>query len=82
MYVQRIRVQHAMGGLDKIDPDGDGNINIPPSLIDGLAGALAKKADQVDLERRLPSERPTQICKSRSTSFLLVAVVASVAGTT
>jgi len=35
------------------DPDGDGEINIPPELIDGLLDALRKKADQVDLEAEI-----------------------------
>lgn len=36
--------------LQAFDPDGDGEINIPPELIDGLLDALRKKADKVDLE--------------------------------
>ena len=43
--------------FDKIDPDGDGNINIPPELIDGLAGALRLKADQVDLEKEIEDRK-------------------------
>lgn len=39
--------------FDQIDPDGDGNINIPPELIGGLGDALRKKADQVDLEKEI-----------------------------
>jgi hypothetical protein len=36
--------------LQALDPDGDGNINIPPELIDGLVDGLRNKADQVDLD--------------------------------
>jgi hypothetical protein len=36
--------------LQALDPDGDGNINIPPELIDGLVEGLRNKADQVDLD--------------------------------
>lgn len=36
--------------LQVLDPDGDGNINIPPELIDGLIESLRGKADQVDLD--------------------------------
>jgi len=36
--------------LQALDPDGDGNINIPPELIDGLIESLKEKADQVDLD--------------------------------
>lgn len=36
--------------LQALDPDGDGNINIPPELIDGLVDGLRNKADQADLE--------------------------------
>jgi hypothetical protein len=36
--------------LQALDPEGDGNINIPPELIDGLIESLRSKADQVDLE--------------------------------
>lgn len=43
--------------LEAIDPDGDGNINIPPELIDGLADALRKKADQVDLEAEIEARK-------------------------
>ena len=43
--------------FDKIDPDGDGNINIPPELIDGLADYLAQKADQVDLEKEIAERK-------------------------
>lgn len=39
--------------FDQIDPDGDGNINIPPELIGGLVDALRNKADQVDLEKEI-----------------------------
>lgn len=39
--------------LDAIDPDGDGNINIPPELIDGLVVALDSKAEQADLEAEI-----------------------------
>ena len=39
--------------LSHIDIDGDGNINIPPELIDGLVEALGDKADQVDLEAEI-----------------------------
>ena len=39
--------------LQALDPDGDGNINIPPELIDGLVDGLRKKADQVDLEAEI-----------------------------
>lgn len=43
--------------FDKIDPDGDGIINIPPELIDGLVNSLAKKADQVDLEKEIAERK-------------------------
>ena len=36
--------------LQALDPDGDGNINIPPELIEGLIETLKEKADQVDLD--------------------------------
>ena len=36
--------------LQALDPNGDGNINIPPELIDGLIETLKEKADQVDLD--------------------------------
>ena len=39
--------------LDAIDPDGDGSINIPPELIDGLVVALDSKAEQADLEAEI-----------------------------
>ena len=39
--------------LEAIDPDGDGNINIPPELIDGLGDALRNKADQAALEEEI-----------------------------
>ena len=39
--------------LDAIDPDGDGSINIPPELIDGLVAALNSKAEQADLEKEI-----------------------------
>ena len=39
--------------LSQIDIDGDGNINIPPELIEGLVDALGDKADQVDLEAEI-----------------------------
>ena len=39
--------------LEAIDPDGDGNINIPPELIDGLGDALRNKADQAALDREI-----------------------------
>ena len=39
--------------LDAIDPDGDGNINIPPDLIDGLIDKLDTKAEQSDLEQEI-----------------------------
>lgn len=39
--------------LDKIDPDGDGDINIPPELIDGLVAALDSKAEQADLDAEI-----------------------------
>ena len=41
--------------LSQIDIDGDGNINIPPELIEGLVDALGDKADQVDLEAEIAS---------------------------
>ena len=43
--------------FDALDPDGDGNINIPPELIDGLADALRNKADQVDLEAEIDARK-------------------------
>ena len=43
--------------FDALDPDGDGNINIPPELIDGLADALRNKADQVDLEAEIQARK-------------------------
>jgi hypothetical protein len=39
--------------LQALDPDGDGNINIPPELIDGLVEGLRNKADQVDLDAEI-----------------------------
>jgi hypothetical protein len=39
--------------FDQIDPDGDGSINIPPELINGLSDALASKANQVDLDAEI-----------------------------
>ena len=39
--------------LDAIDPDGDGSINIPPELIDGLIDKLDTKAEQADLEQEI-----------------------------
>jgi hypothetical protein len=39
--------------LQALDPDGDGSINIPPELIDGLIESLKEKADQVDLEAEI-----------------------------
>ena len=39
--------------LDAIDPDGDGSINIPPELIDGLIDKLDTKAEQTDLEQEI-----------------------------
>lgn len=39
--------------LAQIDIDGDGNINIPPGLIDGLAELLGDKADKADLEAEI-----------------------------
>ena len=39
--------------LQALDPDGDGNINIPPELIDGLVEGLRNKADQADLEAEI-----------------------------
>ena len=39
--------------FDQIDPDGDGSINIPPELINGLGDALAGKANQVDLDAEI-----------------------------
>ena len=39
--------------LEAIDPDGDGNIIIPPELIDGLGDALRNKADQAALEEEI-----------------------------
>ena len=39
--------------LAQIDIDGDGNINIPPELIDGLVDLLGDKADKVDLEAEI-----------------------------
>ena len=39
--------------LQALDPDGDGNINIPPELIDGLIESLKEKADQVDLDAEI-----------------------------
>ena len=39
--------------LEAIDPDGDGNINIPPELISGLGDALRNKADQEALDREI-----------------------------
>lgn len=39
--------------LSQIDIDGDGNVNIPPELIDGLVDALGGKADQIDLEAEI-----------------------------
>lgn len=39
--------------LSQIDIDGDGNINIPPELIEGLIEALDGKVDQSDLEAEI-----------------------------
>ena len=39
--------------LEALDPDGDGNIIIPPELIDGLGDALRNKADQAALEEEI-----------------------------
>ena len=39
--------------LQALDPDGDGTINIPPDLIEGLADALRSKAEQVDLDSEI-----------------------------
>jgi hypothetical protein len=39
--------------LDEIGHDGDGGINIPPELIDGLVVALDHKAEQADLESEI-----------------------------
>lgn len=39
--------------LQALDPEGDGNINIPPELIDGLVESLREKADQVDLDAEI-----------------------------
>jgi protein involved in polysaccharide export with SLBB domain len=39
--------------LSQIDIDGDGNINIPPELIEGLGDILDTKADQVDLDAEI-----------------------------
>lgn len=39
--------------LEQIDIDGDGNINIPPELIEGLGDLLESKADQVDLDAEI-----------------------------
>jgi hypothetical protein len=39
--------------LSQIDIDGDGNINIPPELIDGLVDILGDKVDQADLDAEI-----------------------------
>lgn len=39
--------------LNQIDIDGDGTINIPPELIEGLGGLLDAKADQTDLDAEI-----------------------------
>jgi hypothetical protein len=43
--------------LQALDPEGDGNINIPPELIDGLVESLRNKADQVDLEAEIKARK-------------------------
>ena len=43
--------------LEAIDPDGDGNINIPPELINGLGDALRNKADQEALDREIVARK-------------------------
>jgi hypothetical protein len=43
--------------LEALDPDGDGNINIPPELIDGLGDALRNKADQAALEEEIQARK-------------------------
>ena len=43
--------------FQSFDPDGDGDINIPPELIDGLGEALAGKADQSALEDEIKARK-------------------------
>ena len=43
--------------LQALDPNGDGNINIPPELIDGLLESLKEKADQVDLDAEVQARK-------------------------
>ena len=43
--------------LQALDPDGDGSINIPPELIDGLIETLKEKADQVDLDAEVQARK-------------------------
>ena len=43
-------IADAVSLLNQIDIDGDGEINIPPELIEGLGGILDGKADQDDLD--------------------------------
>ena len=43
--------------LQALDPEGDGNINIPPELIDGLIESLREKADQVDLDAEIEARK-------------------------
>ena len=43
--------------LEALDPDGDGNIIIPPELIDGLGDALRNKADQAALEEEIQARK-------------------------
>jgi hypothetical protein len=43
--------------LQALDPDGDGTINIPPELIDGLGDSLRSKADKVDLDKEIKDRK-------------------------
>ena len=43
--------------LQALDPNGDGNINIPPDLIDGLSDMLRSKAEQADLDAEIAARK-------------------------
>ena len=43
--------------IQVLDPDGDGDINIPPELIDGLGEALRNKADQSALDAEVKARK-------------------------
>ena len=43
--------------IQVLDPNGDGEINIPPELIDGLGDALRNKADQSALDAEVEARK-------------------------